>query len=756
MTSTGSGRQSCKRSKARLPTLLRDALGILFLAGILYLSLSLFSYHPNDPSFSRHLDPTPPVQNLGGYLGAYLADVWISLFGSGAYLLLVVLLLNGWALLKGRLFGRAPWLILLGGALFLLSVCGLLNLTFRDELFFPSQPLSGGVLGQLIASYLSKILNIAGAYLALSTLFFLSLLMVSPLSLSRFSQSSGDIFRRLSTGNTSSSSKLEKRKTKKGLLKEPPNRESSMTDEDTLSSENGLSSPARIGEAGNTPFFTTRPDQSTQESQGYQLPPLTLLDSPPNHARLVIDEKVLRAKGEFLEGRLKDFGIHGKVTHILQGPVITTYEFEPASGVKVSRIMSLSDDLALAMKALSVRILAPVPRKAVVGIEIPHDQRETVCLREIISSQTFQESRSKLTLALGKDILGNPVVTDLAQIPHLLIAGATGAGKSVGLNSMICSLLFNATPEEVRLIMIDPKMLELSIYDGIPHLISPVVTDPKKASAALKWAVGEMESRYKLMSEKGVRNIQRYNQWVDEQGTAPPLDPISFDEASESIRPERKLHYVVVVIDELADLMMVSSKDVEDSLARLAQMARAAGIHLLVATQRPSVDVLTGVIKANFPSRLSFQVSSRVDSRTILDSIGAERLLGKGDMLFLPPGISRLQRVHGAFVSEKEIKRLVDFLMLQRAPVYDDSVLQDRKREGDREEAEEDPDEKYEEAVQLVAQTRQASISMIQRRLRIGYNRAARIIELMEKEGLVGSSDGSKPREVYVKKEDLF
>jgi DNA segregation ATPase FtsK/SpoIIIE, S-DNA-T family len=411
---------------------------------------------------------------------------------------------------------------------------------------------------------------------------------------------------------------------------------------------------------------------------------------------------------------------------VLPGPVVTMYEFEPASGIKVSRIVNLADDLALGMKALSVRIVAPVPGKSVVGIEVPNPHRQPVYLREIVASPAFQQATSKLVLALGKDILGTPTVTDLAQIPHLLIAGATGSGKSVGLNSMICSMLLTAIPEEVKFIMIDPKMLELSVYDGIPHLIAPVVTHPKKAAAALHWAVEEMERRYRLLAEHGVRGIDGYNQ----------------------THPEARLPYLVVVIDELADLMLVARRDVEDALTRLAQMARAAGIHLLVATQRPSVDVLTGIIKANFPARISFQVSSRTDSRTILDAIGAERLLGKGDMLFLPPGTSKLLRIHGAYVSEAEIKRVVDSLRAQQAPRYDGSIFT-AKTEANAEP--ESVDEKYDEAVALVARLGHASASLIQRHLRIGYNRAARLIEVMEREGVVGPADGSRPRDVYVK-----
>jgi S-DNA-T family DNA segregation ATPase FtsK/SpoIIIE len=405
------------------------------------------------------------------------------------------------------------------------------------------------------------------------------------------------------------------------------------------------------------------------------------------------------------------------------------YEFEPAPGIKVSRISNLADDLAMALSAVSIRIIAPIPGKAVVGIEIPNKSRQTVYLRDIIESEIFKSSHSHLTLVLGTTIAGEPYVADLARMPHLLVAGATGSGKSVSLNSMICSILFKATPANVRFLMIDLKMLELSFYEGIPHLLLPVVTNPKNAKAALRWMTDEMERRYSMMAEKGVRNIEKYNQKMQKQ------------EGGET------LPYIIVVIDELADLMMVSPKEVEEYIARLAQMARASGIHLILATQRPSVDVLTGIIKANFPARISCKVFSKVDSRTILDTNGAESLLGNGDMLFLSPGIGRLQRLHGPYVSEGEIKRVVEFLKQQGAPSYHNEILEEKDEEENGEE--EMDDDKYREAVEFVMSRSEASISMVQRRFRIGYNRAARIIERMEKEGIVGPSDGVKPREVF-------
>ena len=479
------------------------------------------------------------------------------------------------------------------------------------------------------------------------------------------------------------------------------------------------------------------------------LPSLDLLDMPVAPQRGHSPEE-LAIQARFLEQKLREFGVEGEVVQVLPGPVITMYEFAPAAGVKVNKIVSLQDDLALVMEAVSVRVVAPIPGKAVVGIEIPHKRRETVRFRDLLDSEEWHTSTSKLSLALGKDILGRPVITDLALIPHLLIAGATGSGKSVGLNSLICSLLFRATPTDVRLIMIDPKMLEFSVYDGIPHLLVPVVTEPKKAAIVLRRVVEEMGRRYQILAAQGVRSIAQYNQMLEEEhgGGAPGRVRVQAEQEA-APTPAEKLPYLVVVIDELSDLMMISAREVEDSLMRLAQMARAAGIHLIVATQRPSVDVLTGVIKANFPARLSFQVTSKVDSRTILDTNGAETLLGRGDMLFLAPGTSKPQRVHGAYVSEAEISRLVEAWKVVEQTRYDDGFLAPG---GDRVSVEEDEyDEKYDEAIALVTKIGQASISMLQRRLRVGYNRAARMIEMMEKDGIVGPADGIKPREVLVR-----
>jgi DNA segregation ATPase FtsK/SpoIIIE, S-DNA-T family len=496
-----------------------------------------------------------------------------------------------------------------------------------------------------------------------------------------------------------------------------------------------------------------------RQKGAYKIPSPSLLDNPPvEHAQ--IDEEQLQRSARTLEQKLADFGVEGRVVEVQPGPVVTMYKFEPGSGIKVSQIVNLSDDLSMALRAQAVRIQAPVPGEAVVGIEVPNKRRERVYLREILEAEEFSAAGSQLTIALGKDIAGRPVAADLAKMPHLLIAGATGTGKSVSIHTMIASVLFNATADDVRFILVDPKMLELSVYENIPHLLVPVVVDPQKAASVLLWATQEMETRYLMMRELGVRNIDGYNRALSSgvplsqlktAGQGIPASDDPNDPAVGSIE-HRKLPKIIIVIDELADLLLSEGKTVERDITRLAQKARAAGIHLILATQRPSVDVITGLIKANLPARISLQVTSRVDSRTILDSIGAERLLGAGDMLFMPPGSAKLRRLHGPFVSEAEIRRLTDFLREQGAPEYRMEILDTKppgEEGGDFSAAERD--EMYDEAVRIVMETNQASISMIQRRLRIGYNRAARMVELMEREGIVMPPDGAKPREVRLR-----
>ncbi|MBW1979850.1 MAG: DNA translocase FtsK [Deltaproteobacteria bacterium] len=706
----------------------KEIAALCLLALALLFILSLVSYDSGDPTLLTSSGNQQAVHNSVGIVGANLAALLLVAVGISAYWLPLFLVLAAIGLLRKQPWSH-PILFTVGSLLLIIGTSGLAALHWPVlRLWHEVLPGSGGMVGLLLKSSLLYYFKPAGAYLLLCFLVAASLLMVTSLSLRRLGQLSlAALQAATSLLRTASKRPRAQRKRPRAPKREPA-----------------------IVKVEDKPKPVEPPQQEQfnfmAEQGEFRLPSIALLDKideeavTPDHGSLLMNSRIL-------EKKLSDFGVDGKVTEVCPGPVITMYEFEPAPGVKISKIVGLSDDLAMALRAPSIRVVAPIPGKGTLGIEIPNLSRVPVSIREVVVSREFSEAKGKLVIALGKDITGNPVVTNLARMPHLLIAGATGTGKSVCLNAIIVSLLYRATPDDVRLLLIDPKRIELSSYEGIPHLLHPVVTDPKKANIALKWAVGEMERRYELLKLKGVRSIQRYNQLVEREqrrrykalGRALRDQP---DEQEAEILP-----YLVLIIDELADLMMIASREVEESIIRLAQMARAAGIHLILATQRPSVDVLTGIIKANIPARISFQVSSRTDSRTILDANGAESLLGAGDMLLLPPGTAKLQRIHGAYVSEPEVRRITDFLRKQRKPDYDDSILEYREDYQNGPE-EEDRDEKYEEAVQLVLKTRQASISMIQRRLRVGYNRAARMIEMMEREGLVSPPDGSKPREV--------
>ncbi len=708
---------------ARPPRPLLDEACGLVLGGIgLFLLLSLLSA---DRSASAWRGTASPGGNWGGLVGSWLAWSLTQALGSGAWLVVGLLWQAAYVWIS-----HAPRqqrvLTGIGGLLIVAGIGPICHLGVARDLAWIGH--AGGVVGRGLSALIVPYCNVGGTLLISAISVAVGgLLVVRPML--PLACGAAAMWRHLWSAQvkpalTRLTSRPQRQRRRTRAAATTSAAVSDRLDEAAVPDDPGVSGEAAPG-AAPTSTPRRRATQALTATTPYRKPALSLFNLPSNGKRNGhgLD---LAKQAKILEGKLHDFGVDGRVAQVLPGPVVTMYEFEPASGIKVSRIVNLADDLALGMRALSVRIVAPVPGKSVVGIEVPNAHREPVFLREILASPAFQEAASTLVLALGKDILGGSTVTDLAQIPHLLIAGATGSGKSVGLNSMICSILINATPEEVKFIMIDPKMLELSVYDGIPHLIAPVVTHPKQAAAALHWAVEEMERRYRRLAEHGVRGIAGYNH----------------------AHPAHRLPYIVVVIDELADLMLVARRDVEDALTRLAQMARAAGIHLLVATQRPSVDVLTGIIKANFPARISFQVSSRTDSRTILDAIGAERLLGKGDMLFLPPGTSKLLRIHGAYVSEAEIKRLVEALRTQQAPVYDVSIVAGTADEPvDAEEV----DDKYDAAVALVARLGQASASLMQRHLRIGYNRAARLLEVLERQGVVGPADGSRPREVFVK-----
>jgi len=725
------------------PNLKREILGVSLLALTILLALSLFSYNPEDASFNHQSSEPQKPTNWAGVVGAYLSDLLFQIFGLSALLFPLVLILLSLKIFRpSEAHLSATVMVFCLGLLG--ATCGLLSLGLGKVNLWGATLDSGGALGRIVALTAERYLNFVGALLFLALVLVVSMMVITRLSWIELSRGVAQLLSCVLERGQGLWRRREKKKKKEvGESKKQKEPVPSVIVGKEETPKEGAPVYQEVQE--HFPFIDSR--------KSYVLPSLSLLEDP-ERKQIKIDRESLLANAKILEKRLADFGVEGKVVEVRPGPVITMYEYEPAPGIKINKIVGLSDDLAMALRAISVRIVAPIPGKAAVGIEIPNSLREPVYLRDVLAAEEFSASESKLTLALGKDIFGTPFVTNLQKMPHLLVAGATGTGKSVSLNSMICSLLYKADPEEVKLLMIDPKRLELSIYDGIPHLLHPVVYDPKAAAQVLRWATQEMEVRYRLMAEKGVRNIERYNQKVEKEkkefrrkgSTAKGMEAPE-DQPGE---PPEPLPYIVIVIDELADLMMISARDVEASLTRLAQMARAAGIHLLLATQRPSVDVLTGVIKANFPTRISFQVSSKTDSRTILDTNGAEHLLGSGDMLFLPPGTSRLIRVHGAYVSEVEIARVVEFWKKQGRPVYDQSILAAKEEAP---EAEADGyDEMYDQAVALVAESRQASISMLQRRLRVGYNRAARMIERMEQEGLVGPADGSKPREVYARK----
>jgi len=714
----------------------KEILGVVLLFTLVFTAVSLLSYHPSDPSIN-YVRASGEIRNLFGLAGAHVAGFLIAAFGLGAFWVPVVLLVITLHVLKA--YSRLTILVALaGGLLLMVTTGGLLSMHQTDYSVFGKRFSSGGTLGIPLARMVQDWVNTTGGLIFLLTIWIIAFIMTTRLSLLAL----------LKWLTSLCGAILTRTKTAWTIWKERRHKARKRAQTGQKASEK-KSPPVKIIEGfPKSPKGVPPPRQEVFEfiagDHRFKLPSVNLLEGSESDGK-VVDHESLQMQSRLLEKKLSDFDVSGKVVAVSPGPVVAMYEFEPAPGVKINKVVNLADDLALALRAESIRIVAPIPGKGVIGIEIPNAERDIVRLKDIIASEAFERQKSKLTLALGKDIMGNPLTTDLARMPHLLIAGATGSGKSVGLNAMICSVLYKATPDDVKLILIDPKRIELSIYEGIPHLIVPVVTDAKKATRALHWAVQEMERRYALMAEKGVRNIYRFNQKsMKEQGAGQDNSRSGDLGAS-----EEKLPLVLIVIDELADLMLVASRDVELALTRLAQMARAAGIHLLIATQRPSVDVLTGIIKANFPTRLSFQVSSRTDSRTILDGNGAENLLGNGDMLLLPPGTAKLQRIHGAYVSESEIRRIIDFLKKQQPPVYQEEILQALPLE-EEQGREEEYDEKYDEAVALVKETRQASISMIQRRLRVGYNRAARMIEMMERDGVVSSAEAGKPREVLV------
>jgi S-DNA-T family DNA segregation ATPase FtsK/SpoIIIE len=679
--------------------------GIVSILFSIFLFVSLITYSPQDPSIFTYAER--PVKNYGGAIGANLSDLLFSLFGYTAFVVPVFLII--WGL--RRLLNKKGHVVHLAGTfLFIISSSIFLGLVERtinsSTLIFVTSGVKslGGMTGGLLSKLFHSGLSTFGAYIFSFLLIISSLIMMSPFAV-------------FSVGI---------RKKVYNETEEVIEEEAQVEEEIEVSEADELS-PAII----TTETLKEIPEVPRRKVGEYEFPPLDLLVIHDQTAQKPSKEDIL-ALSQNIERKLADFDVEGRVTQVHPGPVVTMFEFEPAPGIKINKVISLAEDLSLALRAQGVRIY-PVSGKSSIGIEVPNKQREIVSLRDIIGSEVFQRSSSKLTIALGKDITGNPFVIDLAKTPHLLVAGATGSGKSVSLNCMIISILYKATPREVKLLMIDPKFLELSPYNEIPHLVSPVITTPKDARDALKKMVIEMERRYRVIAEKGARNIEGYNTLVLE---------------------EERLPYIVVIIDELADLMLTGAGEVEDSITRLAHMARASGIHLIIATQRPSVDVITGVIKANFPSRIAFQVSSRIDSRTILDTQGAEQLLGQGDMLFMMPGI-KLKRVHGAYVSEEEIRAIVDFIKPQAEPDYGllESIELPQDSGETSEEDEGESDELYDKVIELGETLGEISISLIQRRFKIGFNRAARLMELLERDGYVGPPKGAgKPRDFIRRK----
>jgi len=745
----------------------REIWGVIIGLAALLIAISLVSYNVNDRSLNT---PSGAISthNWGGFVGAFLADLLLQGFGLSSYLLPVFLFFAALqmfrATYKGVQFARAAAYMVL-----LVSVGVILSVVVDSE----SARDAGGIVGGFLEeSVLVPLFGRLSAVLIALFALLSSVMLLTQNSLVELighSRKSLVGFKRSVLPALSERLKLFKEKKEQRKGENTKKEKKDYTPPPIVTKEeakNTLRDDSLAKKIGKKPPLPPEQFKLPEVGDGYQLPSSDLLD-PPEGEHIKIDKDTLHANSLILQKKLEDFGVEGEVVAVRPGPVITMYEFKPAPGVKVRRIVMLADDLAMALRAVSVRILAPIPGESVVGIEIPNPRRETVYLREVIESDAYRNSDSKLTLALGKDIGGAPFATDLARMPHLLVAGATGTGKSVSINAMILSILFKSSPQDVQFIMVDPKMLELTMYEDIPHLLVPVVTDPKKAAAALFWAMDEMDRRYRLMREKGARNIDNYNRTLEREGgnkrgvfdltDAEPLDENRAPSIGASLSKDAPLVHgrlprIVIIIDELADLMMTVGRDIEEYITRLAQKARAAGIHLILATQRPSVDVITGLIKANFPARISFQVTSRVDSRTILDSMGGEKLLGNGDLLFLPPGTARLTRLHGAFVSDQEVRKVIKFIKAQGRPNYRPEVLEAKKETETAAALDGEYDEMYDQAVAIVTETRQASISMVQRRLRVGYNRAARMIEQMERDGVVGPADGAKPREVYAQK----
>ncbi len=787
-----------------------EALGVGLFFGALLWFVALASYTPGDPAWFFYAGPPKEAANFAGTIGAFVAESSFQLLGYASFLIPLVLLVAGWHYFWCRSLS-AGYTKSIGAVLLLLCVAALLALTIGTHGVGDTAVPAGGHVGTVLADTAVQYLNRPGSAILILSLGVLGFILTTQVSLSavaagiaervraRASKLTDDIkARREERRRDEQRREVMLKHVQRGASPEeverlarpqaredgprrarppvadppapapatparPARREPSQAESAASLPGVGVTPakvaaslppvrpkpPVRVNTPAPLPLTETAPESelkapAERKAGGYTLPPLALLDPP--QAERKVDERELMDSARQLEDKCREFSVEGSVVQILPGPVVTTYEFKPDAGVKYSKITGLSEDLSLAMRAESV-LIDRIPGKSTVGIQIPNPVREAISLRELLESEPYKRSASRLAIALGKTIHGEPYVSDLATMPHLLIAGSTGTGKSVGLNAMLTSILYRSTPEQVRFIMIDPKRLELGMYEEIPHLMTPVVVEPKLAANALRWAVREMEERYKTLAAFGVRNIEQFN-----RNLKASIDAGEVRTDSKTGEPMKPLPFIVVVIDELADLMMVASNEVEQSICRLAQMARAVGIHLILATQRPSVDVITGLIKANMPSRISFRVSSKVDSRTILDANGAEQLLGKGDCLFLPPSTSRVMRLHGAYISEQESARLASFLRKQGQPQYDRSIT-DEEKTTEAAGGGFEKDDLYDEAARIVVQSGQASISYLQRRLRIGFSRAARLVDMMEAEGLVSSGQGGKARELLVPKD---
>lgn len=749
-----------RSTKESSSTIAREILAAFLFAVGLFSALSLIFY-----SSSSGLD----VKGAMGTIGVFISSMLGKAFGICALVVPVVLFYTAVLVFMNRA-GSGIYRKSISALIFLVSVMTFLGLIFGQGSFLGYNP-AGGWVGSVIADTLkSGVAGTVGSYLIVTIFLLLSLIIITNLTLTQIISTLGKGLM-FTADKTYAASKLLLVKGKEAamdLKNTIQERRAKPKLEPAYSSGNGSAALSEeqagseeiinlvdevkdegVNDAATAPTIHPQIVVEHEAENGtlefepkkgvvhkdYKLPPFDLMDAKVETA-IEVDRDAVIEKAKLIEDKLKDFGVSGKVTEIRPGPVITMFEYKPAPGIKINKIAALENDLAMGLSAFSIRIIAPIPGKDVIGIEVPNAKRELVVLRELIEDPKFTQSKSKMTIALGKDISGLSFYMDLRKAPHLMIAGTTGSGKSVLLNAVITSMLYKASPYELKFIMIDPKMLELSVYEDIPHLLHPVVTEPKKAAAALRWAVEEMENRYRILSEEGVRDIETHNKNVEKMDVEDKLD--------------RLLPYIVIVLDELADLMMIAPSEIKESITRLSQKARAAGIHLIVATQRPSADIVAGLIKANFPARISFLVSSKIDSRIILDTGGAERLLGKGDMLFLEPGTSKLLRIQGALISDEEREGITEFVKSQGSPQYNAEITHIEEKEAGSD-LDEDKDELYYQALRTIAETRQASISMIQRKLKIGYNRAARIVEVMEKEGVVGPQEvAGKPREVYI------